>query len=144
MEAKTLALYLGCEFIWNQFPDVKYKMDGIYQSEVEPDKTIVSAQPNRQEFYHDEIKLILRPLSSMTEEEGKEYAGLFFEDYNPELTKFYNFGHCISIRYYDAFLHLPDEYTPKQFLWLLSKGFDLFGLIEKGEAIDSTLKHDKE
>jgi hypothetical protein len=36
------------------------------------------------------------------------------------------------------------KYSPETFLWLLSKHFDLFGLIEAGLAIDKTkLTHEK-
>jgi len=31
-------------------------------------------------------------------------------------------------------------FTAHQFVWFLSKGFDLFGLIDKGLAIDATVK----
>lgn len=57
----------------------------------------------------DRIKLILRPLSDMTEDEKTEE---------------YKIG--------------LDPGIEEQFRWLLSKGFDLFGLIEAGLAIDKT------
>lgn len=65
----------------------------------------------------DEVKLILRPISSMTEEEKLELYGMGFTCNN---------GMQI--------LH-PTEWNafkPTQFQWLLSKGFDIFGLKEKG------------
>lgn len=135
METKTLALYLGCDVNngeW-QLIGITSTHEGL-QCPLIKDKhrDYVCSVP------FSDCKLRLRRLSSMTEEEAKEYAGTFFKDYDSSLTKFYNLGHSIAIRYYDAFLHLPGEYEPKQFQWLLSKCFDLFGLIEKGEAIDST------
>lgn len=62
----------------------------------------------------DEIKLILRPLESMTEEEDTDYY---------ELTETLNVP------------RLQERFTRNQFLWLIQKGFDIFGLIESGYAI---------
>lgn len=70
----------------------------------------------------DELKPILRPLSDMTLEDGK-YFGI--ED-EKELGEWkYDFGY---------FGVLP----PDDFHYLLSRGFDLFGLIDAGLAIDKT------
>lgn len=63
----------------------------------------------------DRIKLILRPLSDMTEEEDQI-----------ELPK-HNRGEFIDMHWY-----------PEGYVWLLSKGFDLFGLIDEGLAINKT------
>jgi hypothetical protein len=66
-----------------------------------------------------EYKLLLRPLPDMTEEEKTE---LYYLD--------------------DHALHELGDGTgyalPYVFTWCLSKGFDLFGLIESGLAIDKT------
>ena len=69
-------------------------------------------------------KLILRPLSSMTEDEFNELEkqiGFSDDTIFDENTW----------RYFDGTL------LPEQFHYLLSKGFDLFGLIESGLAIDA-------
>lgn len=72
-----------------------------------------------------EIKLLLRPLSSMTEEEMEEFGVLI---QHREL--------CRMDSGWKLF-----KGTPENFRWLLSKGFDLFNLIQEGHAIDiSTLK----
>jgi hypothetical protein len=65
-------------------------------------------------------RFILRPLSSMMEEEGKQIFG-------------------------ETFIRLVEGGTlylsPNQTLTLLSKGFDLFGLIDSGLAVNAeTLK----
>ena len=59
-------------------------------------------------------KLILRPLSDMTEEEKNEYLLI---------------GTDSSTRF---------EHNARRTQYLLSKGFDLFGLIDAGLAIDKT------
>jgi len=63
----------------------------------------------------EEIEISLRPLSDMTEEEKGNVCGTDWT---------YTDGGW--------------EYTPETFLFLLSKHFDLFGLIDGGLAIDKT------
>lgn len=63
------------------------------------------------------VKLILRPFSDMTEEEAVE-SGLGTIARDLEM--------------------FNRPWSPKQFLYLLSRGFDLFGLIESKQAIDKT------
>ncbi len=74
----------------------------------------------------DLIKPILRPLSSMTEEEGME----IFEDWNSDSPNSRD-----VIKNNDP---LELTFLPSEFQKLLSKGFDLFGLCEEGLAIDKT------
>lgn len=79
---------------------------------------------------HISIKPILRPLSDMSEEEMKECGCLTYDFSDEEdLMKWewQDFKTLLSV---------------EQFLWLLSKHFDLFGLIEAGLAIDKTKTKD--
>lgn len=87
------------------------------------------------------IKLILRPLSDMTEEDGLAYAKLT----RPEATKakiesgqVWSFHDPDGITFYKWKAHKLHESCPEEFLWLLSKHFDLFGLIDAGLAIDKS------
>lgn len=118
-------------------------------------------------------KLLLRPLSSMTEEEIKEVLFIIMDspvhlDKDSRFTKA-EFDNCIdsiepddnaivvhfSLRCIELKLYISEhsglirlydeddkeqyfEFNPMLFKCLLSKGFDLFGLIEAGLAIDST------
>lgn len=66
------------------------------------------------------LKPILHPLSSMTEEESREHQKLM------RLTT--DGVHVVQI-------YVP---TPSSFHYLLKQGFDLFGLIDSKQAIDST------
>jgi hypothetical protein len=68
-------------------------------------------------FDYPEIKPILRPLSSMTEDEKKELDAIE-KNGSSYPTVAYALAPC--------------------FAWLLSKHFDLFGLIDAGLAIDKT------
>lgn len=69
---------------------------------------------------HDEIKLILRRLSDMSEEEKKEL----------EATK--------ALQRPSPVHHVAMlVWTADSFAWALSKSFDLFGLIDSGLAIDT-------
>jgi hypothetical protein len=76
----------------------------------------------------EQVKPILRPLSSMTEDEFKERF------YDPASAIF-----CGSFEMqYKTFIGLKIEqvcYPPDYIAWLLSKHFDLFNLIPNGEAI---------
>ena len=81
----------------------------------------------RDAFYYNKIKDIrpyLRPMSSMTEEEKKEYESL-----------------CILIPVnYDSDLSKYDYYTTDSidsFDWLNAHHFDYRGLIEKGLALEA-------
>lgn len=128
MDAKILVLYLGCEckvlipYIGEEEPQlVSAKFIGVIN-----DKMIVwPSDINNNEWGHEvtvshnDVKPILRPLSSMTEEE------------RDEMEKTYNLYPVTAVHQ-----HLMcASQTAKTFQYLLSKHFDLFGLIEKGEAI---------
>jgi len=72
------------------------------------------------------IRLILRPLSSMTDEELNVCGNMIYDfSDDPELSKH---------KWRDFEIGL----APEQFHYLLQQGFDLFGLIESGLAIDKT------
>lgn len=95
-----LPFYIGCDVKVGNIATAKL----AYESgEDEISVRRVLLQP-------DTFKLILRPLSSMTQEEMTELKG------NP----------------------LSCSFTPSQFRYLLSKHFDVFDLIEAGLAIDAT------
>ena len=64
----------------------------------------------------EDVKLVLRPLSDMTEEERCEVSTLVPPDESPYWVK--NIAEVTK--------------------WYLDRGFDLFGLIEAGLAIDKT------
>ena len=64
----------------------------------------------------DSIKPYLRPMLSMTEEENKEYAK-------------------VMVKSQDCSLENSESATTMANDWLLSKGFDVRGLISKGLAL---------
>lgn len=74
----------------------------------------VGSEEDSREMSTTNFKPILRPLSDMTNED-EEATGL---------NATYEYGH--------------HTFTPSEFIYFLSKGFDLFGLIESGLAIDAT------
>ena len=65
--------------------------------------------------YAEQIKPILRPLSDMTEKEKENIGGTDWTSVDGDW-----------------------EYSPETFLFLLSKRFDIFGLIEAGFAVNAT------
>lgn len=118
-----LHLYLGCE--------VEYGYDGrkaigdIHGLDPHAGWKVFTRKPIP--MYHtvrtELLKPILRPLSDMTEE---EFDYMFFKQPG-----------YVSIES-KALVDKRFDISPHQVAFLLSKGFDLFGLIEAGLAIDRT------
>ena len=77
------------------------------------------------DFALDEIKPYLHPMSSMTEEEKKEYHNLCYEEEREEI----ELGEWITKVYYHNTVESID--------WLNSHHFDYRGLIEKGLALEA-------
>ena len=74
----------------------------------------------------DEVKPYLFPLSSMTEEQKKEYYSWKHEVF----VCHYEYGDVVEeVELYDS---------PESFEYLIENHFDYRGLIEKGLAIDAT------
>lgn len=118
MDAKTLALYLGCEV---SILNTKETND-LHQGElsvIDLNGGFATITEGTLEYNLEfcDFKLILRPLSSITTEEMNELVWGEQELRHASLQK--NPALFVS-----------------EFQYLLSKGFDLFGLIEKGEAIE--------
>lgn len=82
---------------------------------VDPSFTLTTEELHLIDFWIDSNKPILRPLSDMTEDEADNIGIEWLSNYGSE-----------------------DKFSAAQFHNLLSLHFDLFGLIEIGEAIDST------
>ena len=80
--------------------------------------TLGKAQAYCKGFRKDEIKPYLFPLSSMTEEQSMEFALLQVNTHK------------------DGFLYVCD--CANMMKWLLKNHFDIYGLIEKGLAIDGS------
>lgn len=103
-------------------------------------------------------KLLLRRLESMTEEENKELLIKRFygnEDillqtvdtfkfYPDEAKRRIKRGRGVAFTLLKGSKHVMtgtliyNQLSPAQFQYLLSRGFDLFSLIESGQAIDAT------
>ncbi len=96
--------------------------------------------------------MILRRLSDMTEEEAREWLKMKYNGV-PEIRMGKTESNGFWYQFHDKdgvhvgnnrFLfknQTLDENNPEQFAYLLSRSFDLFGLIDANEAIDSkTLK----
>ena len=75
--------------------------------------------------FEDYPKPYLRPMSSMTEEENKEYHNLCYE----EERECYEFGEWTTRIYFHDTIDSID--------WLLSHHFDFKGLISKGLALEA-------
>lgn len=138
-----LHLYLGCEVAVIDKMAAEYnceeiiytdKLKGVTESEVKPGEMIAIIGDVFQEEYIDRIKPILRPLSDMSDDEcwySQNAFGHFVKGTSEPYIQ--NRLHCIKDSYTDF-----RNILPHQFAWLLKQGFDLFGLIESGLAIDKT------
>lgn len=120
---EVLHLYLGCEII--DFAQCHGTLSGIH-GEYGPEVAYgTSEEPEYPGI--ENIKLILRRLSDMSEEEKLTIYGMGFTHNKSGL----------------QILH-PGKwptFKPSQFRYLLSIGVDLFNLIDSGQAIDKkTLK----
>lgn len=161
-----LHLYLGCEAsFFNEglgSPPIVGKLISI-----ELDRKILSLDTRyRIEFHYLQtyFKLNLRPLSDMTEEEAVDIYTLerdrvlHVATNDHDISKRTDFGWVITrldhmnigllVRFDGVCYKVIDEgkkptiepamNQPIIFQYMLSKGFDLFGLIEAGLAIDKT------
>jgi hypothetical protein len=75
------------------------------------------------------IKPILRPLPTMTKKEAKKNG-------------FWSTIHNMIVGVNERHVRY-NLYSAKQIIWLLSEGFDIFGLIESGLAIDKNELNNK-
>jgi hypothetical protein len=111
--------YIGCRCFNTWFPESdenynnNWKLVGFRSDSEKP----YGLENDEDYTWSDSIKLILRKLEDITEEEKKNL----------------HIGRCFDFQCYRA----------DQFNELLAKGFDLFGLINSGLAIDAaTLQRD--
>jgi hypothetical protein len=157
--------YIGCDVAYHF--EGRGKLVGISASEVEKGKVIAIIDigiVDFQEWYVEECKPILRKLSSMTEVEARDIAVIMFgqpdsvkwrlenkTNYLNVYRKHYHISFTIDLASGDVDIYdeggiqttINHHFITK---YLLSKGFDLFGLIDAGLAIekDSGLALDKE
>jgi hypothetical protein len=116
-----LHLYIGCNVQWNKARGFTLtKVNWLFNEfEIDQDESGYTETFNEKTVH--EIKPILRPLSDMTEEECHTLGWAYL---NSNGNKILN--------------HSPEYLNPEDFKYLLSRGFDLFGLIESGLAIDKS------
>lgn len=98
------------------------------------------------------VRPILRRLQSMTEEQAKmlllqipfntrHHIIVKRVDENPYIGIEYEFQYNDKGRYWNKYHSLGKGFTPEEFRWLCVMGFDLWNLIDSGQAIDAdTLK----
>lgn len=135
-------LYLGCEVLgtYNDTNGSRGYLTGVTNGGTEceiqfilEDGINVEEQPVFNSI--DEVKLILRPLSDMSEEEAKELL-LMNDGEATKIHKITNGGITYGIRNdSEKYTRYFGSLNPPQFVYLLSRGFDLFELIPAGLAI---------
>lgn len=145
-------LYLGCEAY--VFPDDTLSngwLDAAVKNMPALQYKIPVTLDRVKHIIERGYKLILRPLSDMTEEERLHWFNRVKKDgetldesvwttelngqpCDPHWTLWMNerWNGCRCA----YTVGINDHFTAEEFVWLLSKSFDLFGLIEAGLAID--------
>lgn len=120
------------------------KMDTMIYATGEYAHCTKSNFPYSQDIPYKNVKPILRPLSSITNTEVIEIVALLSDVYLlVKHTGNFSYGIDFEFQYNSSNRRRVacqrwDELNPEQFIYLLSKHFDLFGLIESGLAIDKT------
>lgn len=109
-------LYLGCKI---KTAEGVGTFEALYTGGDEP---IISFDLIRAHLKFNQVRPILRPLSSISENEISNYL-----DIEGSATAITNLDREIQSR----------AYSPKSLVYLLSRRFDLFGLIDSGEAINA-------
>lgn len=135
-DIKTLALYLGCKCRCDRTPTLESIIISVNTNGY---AKVHHSNGVSDRFYFSEIKPILRPLESLTNEEAKELINIEYTD-NPKFKTLIVYKD--SIRYMhsvdkDMCCLFFDQMSPRQSVWMLSKGFDL-GLLSEGEYILET------
>lgn len=124
-----LHFYLGCQVKTNGGHDGKYSRVGTFLGYADHHRLdcrlgFRAGPEGRCSVFL--LRPILRPLSDMSEKEMQECGNMAYDFRDdPDLNKWE----------WKDFQTLLD---PTQFMCLLSKGFDLFNLIEDGLAVDAT------
>lgn len=148
-----LHLYLGCEVKNLSSGTMKYVLSSIDLM----GNVLFRDEVGNEMFLHN-WKLILRPLSDMTDEEVQMLLRMKFEydsfqnfriedESTTEPTCIYatGFKHVNNRAYPTLINQHISSLNPEQFKYLLSIAIDLFRLKESGLAIDkTTLKNDHE
>lgn len=136
---KDLAMYFDCEAMLS---NISKRM--VLESWEEGKVKIGGYLLNYYSLGDCDLKPILRPLSDITEEEKIEIIKAKYPSLKIKSVIIYNEFYTAKVEYFSEHLNdwLPSVVNgflgPEQFKYLISKGFDLFGYIEKGLAIDKT------
>lgn len=116
-------------YVWQKCV-VRYKLD---KEEVEKTLTPVHLH----EFLNEcaVCKPILRPFSDMEDYERTVVYDLEMRDEEIDYSRKVQ---CVKIWYSRTSFFMLNKWNQETFRYLLSRGFDIFGLIESGLAIDKT------
>jgi len=140
LDIQTLSLYLGCQVITNSGIKGRLVTTDMRNDLVIAEISNAAYQTTRKPIRH--VKPILRPLSSMTEEEARE----LFPTGTDTIAEYkktpigWAITYSIDAGEEGTYVNTHDlqwnELSPRQFSLLLSRGFDLFNLIPEGLAVE--------
>lgn len=124
---QELALHMGCEC------EYEYCVDNSTHEWRKYSGTL-SAEMLATIEDHRNIRLILRPLSDMTEAEATEFLATFW----PTILRNEDRLAVSTKRLVMYRLTYSDRYDPNELLWLARHGFDVLGLLDDGRATRRT------
>ena len=125
VKAKVFAQYLGCKTAGIFEND--FILKGVFQSAYE-DNDFIAAIGSKEVFieqhevYVEDLKLILKPLSSITDEDAIEVAKILKP--NDEHTHNSEYGKMYVKQLFDGVMHTAMKYF-SLYQFLQSKGYDL-------------------
>jgi hypothetical protein len=136
-----LHLYFPFQFVHEKYPE--RLMTTHFMSR---DGTFCYGRSDEFEYLKPHHKILLRSLSDMTEEEKIELIRVEHPlSTHPILIDVHLMGTTLffgakdkKMRHFQTFNIGINGYTANEFVYLLSKYFDLFGLIESNLALDKT------
>lgn len=151
----VLHLYIGCEVSKKDDTDEHYQLGGILDNET----SYLRSEYSEVCVANTRFKLLLTPLSDMTEEDARELFHIVFKrEFRGSMSWMGNKGFDFDPRWVlqsgldrlgievsgtvwaDTDLKHRKHNQHEVTLFLLRKGYDLFNLIEKGEAINKNKK----
>lgn len=99
----------------------------------------ILADCHERTFRYDDFKPIILPLSAMTKEQALSLVQMTERNIEDAYFCDQQFPHIFCRDIYDGVEIFPlTAFSPEQFTWLLKNHFDIYNLIESGQAIDAT------
>jgi hypothetical protein len=156
LSIQDIAMFIGCQAVTTKPGYVNPKPGTISDVDFLMEEITIDSEHGYYLCQPEHVKLFLRPMSSMTEDEMKELYFLVFKrsfvgsnithrDIGKKEERHVLWSGIERLFIYkdgdigaDCDLHHHPVHQPTVIKWMISKQFDIFGWIEKGLAISKT------